>query len=298
MRGGEFLAWRCRELRLGGEAHEFDWLLDLCGALSRRELQLVLIDRNRSVELRRSLDDLDVLWKKYLDQNIPLQYLAGVCPWRDLLLEVGPAALIPRQESEVLPDLALAVPRAQPIRRWADLGTGSGALAISLARAWPDAVGHAVDRSADALALAACNLGRYGLGAACQLHHGSWWEPVLPWFGQLDLVMSNPPYIPSDLIKSLAPNVRDHEPTLALDGGGDGLDCIRSIVAGAAQALAPGGWILLEHHYDQSERVLALLGEAGLSNVGAALDHCGIARFAMACRPAEDVGAHQPRNRL
>ena len=292
MHGKQFLDWRCRELCRGGKAHELDWLLDLSGGLSRRELQLVLIDSNRDVCLQRSLDELGALWKQYLHQNVPLQYLAGVCPWRDLLVEVTPAVLIPRQESEVLPDLALAIPRSNPIRRWADLGTGSGALAISMARAWPEAVGHAVDQSPEALSLAARNFSRYGLSTSCQLHRGSWWQPLLPWSGQFDLVLSNPPYIPSRLIKSLSPNVRDHEPKLALDGGGDGLDCIRSIVAGAAQALAPGGWLLLEHHHDHSQRVLALLREAGLLNVEAASDPCGIARFAMACRSAEDVSVH------
>ena len=291
--GRELLAWRSQELTRGGTAQDLDWLLVLSGALALGDLQLLLIDRDRIVCMKRSLAEMQALWKQYLEKNVPLQHLAGLCPWRDLMLEVGPVALIPRQESEVLLDLALAIPRSVPIGRWADLGTGSGALAISLAKAWPKAAGHAVDQSAEALALAERNFGRCRLSRSCQLHQGSWWQPLSPWFGEFDLVLSNPPYIPSGLINDLHPTVRDHEPRLALDGGADGLDCIRAIIEGAVQALAPGGWLLLEHHHDHSQRVLTLLHEAGLSDIESGADLNGTVRFAKACRALDGVETDQ-----
>ena len=101
-------------------------------------------------------------------------------------------------------------------------------------------------------------------------------------------MVCNPPYIPSELICDLDPVVRDHEPHLALAGGTDGLQAIREVVAGACRALSPGGWILLEHHHDQSDAVMALLKAAGLSSIRAARDLEGVNRFALARRLPPD----------
>ena len=118
-----------------------------------------------------------------------------------------------------------------------------------------------------------------------QLLAGSWWQPLEPWWGQLALVVSNPPYIPTAVWVALEPGVREHEPALALDGGGDGLAAIRAIAADAAAALAPGGLLLLEHHHDQSESVRALLEQAGLEQVARHQDLEGVWRFASARAP-------------
>lgn len=167
---------------------------------------------------------------------------------------------------------------------WADLGTGSGCVALALARALPGARGLAVDRSEQALAQAAHNLTRYGLEKRVNLRQGDWWRGLEPWWGQIDLVVANPPYIPSALIPGLDSVVRDHEPGLALDGGIDGLEAIRAIAAGARRALAPGGVLLLEHHHDQSPAVLELLAQVGLEAVSAHPDLQGTLRFARAHR--------------
>ena len=222
--------------------------------------------------------------RHHLDQDIPLQHLVGRCPWRDLELAVSAAALIPRQETEVLVDLALETIAGMSIERWADLGTGSGAIAVALSRAMSATPGHAVDHSPDALALARTNLEALAPKGKWHLHQGRWWEPLEPWWGHIDLVVCNPPYIPSDLILNLDPVVRDHEPHLALAGGIDGLQAIREVVAGACRALAAGGWILIEHHHDQSAPVLNLLEQAGLSSIRAARDLEGVNRFALARR--------------
>ena len=157
---------------------------------------------------------------------------------------------------------------------------------MALARSWPTAPGHGVDLSSDALQLAERNLERCAPHHNCSLHLGSWWSPLKSWWGSLDLVVSNPPYIPSAVVDGLEAVVRDHEPHLALLGGADGLDAIRTVVDGALMGLSPGGWLLLEHHHDQSAQVTQLLRDAGLVEVRAAADLEGTLRFALACKPA------------
>ena len=260
---------------------DLDWLLDLGGGLAWSDLQRLHIDSSRWIGLNRSLDELEALWCRHLKSQVPLQHLVACCPWRDMLLEVSSDALIPRQETELLVDLVEQLPMLEESPQvWADLGTGSGAIAIALARLFPESSGHAVDSSAEALALCRRNIGRLLKGPTCRLHLGSWWEPLRPWWGRLDLVLSNPPYIPQNQLESLDPVVRDHEPRLALDGGIDGLSCIRQLIASAGQALAPGGWLLLEHHHDQSMEVQRLMFEGGLVDVSPAADLQGVVRFA------------------
>ncbi|AII47592.1 N5-glutamine S-adenosyl-L-methionine-dependent methyltransferase [Synechococcus sp. KORDI-52] len=280
--GTDLLTWRRQQLARGGAAADLDWLIDLAGGVRWTSLQRLLLDPARTVALQQSLEVLSELWQRHLEENVPLQHLAGLCPWRDLLLESSPAALIPRQETELLVDLALNHFQSAPPRRWADLGTGSGAIAVSLVRAWPTALGHGVDLSADALRLAERNLQRCAPHNNCSLHLGSWWTPLRRWWGTLDLVISNPPYIPRSVVHGLDAVVRDHEPHLALSGGEDGLDAIRTVVDGAPTGLSPGGWLLLEHHHDQSGLVMQLMRDAGLVEVSAAADLEGTRRFALA----------------
>ncbi|MDM7938466.1 MAG: peptide chain release factor N(5)-glutamine methyltransferase [Cyanobium sp. CZS 48M] len=288
--GSELLTWRRQRLGEGGRAADLDWLLDLGAGLRWTKLQRVWLDPTAAVRLHRGLGELTLLWRQHLEAHSPLQYLVGVCPWREFSLAVSPAVLIPRQETEVLADLALALALAlpKPAHRpltWADLGSGSGCLALALARSLPEARGLAVDCSAQALAQATINLEQEGLLDRVALHHGSWWEPLRPHWGSLDLVVSNPPYIPTDVFEELEPVVRDHEPRLALDGGPDGLNAIRDLVGGAWAALAPGGWLLLEHHHDQSDAVAELLLSCGLVEISSHPDLEGRWRFAQARRP-------------
>lgn len=284
------LSWRCQQRMLGGRSVDLDWLLDLGAGLRWSELQRIQLNPDGVVLLSRSLDELSRLWLLHIQHAEPLQYLLGLSPWRDVVLEVSPAALIPRQETEFLVELALQCWPESPPRCWVDLGTGCGAIAVSLSRAWSEAEGHAVDCSAAALSLAERNLVQLAPGHRCQIHQGDWWDPLQPWRGGFDLVISNPPYIPSALIPSLDGVVRDHEPHLALSGGSDGLQAIRIIIQGAIEALAPNGWLMLEHHHDQSADVLALMDEVGLVHARAEHDLGGIARFAV----AQKIAVHEP----
>ena len=283
----ELLVWRQQQLARGGRAVDLDWLLDLRGGVPWTRLQRVLLDPMGPVAVQCDLESLAELWSRHLCSAEPLQHLVGLCPWRDLLLETTAAALIPRQETELLVDLALSCWKDQSPGCWADLGTGSGAMAVSLSRAWPAALGHAVDLSAEALQLAQRNLQALAPEHRCSLHLGSWWEPLRDVWGTLDLVVSNPPYIPRSLIPALDPVVRDHEPHLALVGGDDGLDAIRILLENATTALAPGGWLLLEHHHDQSQQVLALMADVGMVDVDWAADLEGIRRFARGRRRSD-----------
>jgi release factor glutamine methyltransferase len=281
------LLWRRSLLQRGGHPPDLDWLLDLVGGLGWSELQALRLHPDRPVRLLQGRPYLEQLWQRHLDHGEPLQYLVGRCPWRDLELIVAPGVLIPRQETELLIDLALSLlPSlcADLPSLWADLGTGSGCLAVALARALPTWQGFALDRSPEALAQAAENLGASGADQRVTLLHSDWWGALAPWWGSLRLVVSNPPYIPTAVVAGLDPVVRDHEPRLALDGGADGLDAIRRIVAGANGALAPGGLLVLEHHHDQSGAVLELLRAAGMVDVHAHPDLEGTLRFASAAR--------------
>jgi release factor glutamine methyltransferase len=291
IRGHDLLQWRRQQLSRGGQAAGLDWLLDLEGGVGWQQLQQLRLHPETLLQLQVPLERLEALWQRHCNGQEPLQYLVGQCPWRDLTLQVAPGVLIPRQETELLVDLALAIwagaGSPDGPRRWADLGTGSGCLALALALAWPQSQGHAIDRSTEALRQAAANLNSKGLEHRVQLLEGEWWMPLQPHWGALDLVVSNPPYIPRWVWRGLEPVVRDHEPALALVGGDDGLEALRAIASEAARALAPGGWLLLEHHHDQSAAVLELLRAGGLVEVTPHPDLEGQWRFASARRAPE-----------
>ena len=167
--------------------------------------------------------------------------------------------------------------------RWADLGTGAAPLAIALAKSLPNWEGHAVDISKDALQLAKRNLKSIAPNKNVKISLGDWWEPLKRWWGTFDLVLSNPPYIPSGLIADLEPVVKNHEPHIALDGGADGMIDSKKIIIGASYGLAKGGWLLIEHHYDQSEKIIKFMKKIGMEEVHFEKDLSGIQRYAI-CR--------------
>ncbi|MDR7268981.1 release factor glutamine methyltransferase [Pelomonas saccharophila] len=191
----------------------------------------------------------------------PLAHLTGWQPFHGLKLQVTPATLIPRPDTETLVDWALerlAELPGQP--SVVDLGTGSGAIALAIKAACPRAQVTAVDFSAEALAIARANGERLGL--AVDWRHGSWFEPLA---GQgFDLVVSNPPYIAGD--DPHLPALR-HEPLAALTPGGDGLADLRTLIDVAPQHLNGGGWLLMEHGWDQAETVAAWLAARGFTMV-------------------------------
>ena len=200
----------------------------------------------------------------------PVAYLTGRKEFYGLPLQVDARVLDPRPDTETLVDWALEViaPLASP--RVVDLGTGSGAIALALQSQRADAQVLAVDASTDALAVAQANAERLGLPV--QFQPANWLAGVE---GPFDAIVSNPPYIPS-----ADPHLAalTHEPLQALASGADGLEDLRTIVAQAPTHLRPGGWLLLEHGYDQAEAVQALLATQGFVQVQSRNDLAGVAR--------------------
>ena len=284
--GEELHIWRRQQLQINpGAAAGLDWLLEMEGKVPWRALQASRLHPEQPLTIAQPLLQLANIWCQHIQQQKPLQYLVGRCPWRDLELQVDSTVLIPRQETELLVELALCVESElgeTGLTPWADLGCGSGCIAIALARAWPQSQGWAVDISASALKLASINATIHGVAKSINWLQGNWAEPLQFQAGKWQLLISNPPYIPSAVVNQLEPLVRNNEPRLALDGGDDGLDSIKSICKLAPILLAPGGWLLLEHHHDQSEAVLKLLRHAGLELVEAKSDLEGTLRFAVA----------------
>lgn len=207
----------------------------------------------------------------------PLAYILGSAGFYGRDFAVTPAVLIPRPETEGLVERALATLRGLDHPRVVDLGTGSGAIAVSLALARPDARVIAVELSPEALEVARGNANC--LGAGVDFRAGSWYDPLAG--ERFDLIVSNPPYVVHG-DPHLEMNGLPFEPQGALtDGiaGGDGLACIRAIVAGAADHLKPGGWLWFEHGYDQGPASRNLLQGAGFKGVLTETDLAGIHRI-------------------
>lgn len=198
----------------------------------------------------------------------PLARIIGHTPFWNLDLIVTPHTLVPRSDTETLVRAAcdvFAARRAQPLRI-ADLGTGTGAIALALLQEFPHAACWATDIDPDTLAVARRNAARNALGGRIEFVTSDYAAGLS---GPFDMIVSNPPYIVHDIIPSLAPDVRDYDPHLALDGGADGLDAYRAIIGQAPALLAAGGWLLLEVGHDQAEAVARLMAASGLTIGGA-----------------------------
>lgn len=209
----------------------------------------------------------------------PLQYLLGWEDFHGLRLAVTPDVLVPRPETEGLVEWALEVLAGRPDPVIADLGTGSGAIACALASGLPGAEVLAVEVAAGALAVASRNVRELGLSARVRLLAGDLFAPLGSLSASLDLVVANPPYLPSAVIASLPPEVSRHEPRAALDGGPDGLGVIRRIVAGAPPVLKPGGWLLMEIGEEQAGPLASLMAAEGFSGIRARRDLNRVERY-------------------
>jgi release factor glutamine methyltransferase len=210
----------------------------------------------------------------------PMAYLLGEREFHGLMLQVGPAVLVPRPDTETLVDWALEL-LAGPLAespQVADLGTGSGAIALALKHRHPAARVCAVDVSAAAVEVARANAARHHL--QLELRVGDWWQPLSG--RHFHLAASNPPYIADN--DPHLPALR-HEPMLALTPGGNGLSALAQIARGAPAHLHDGGWLLLEHGHGQAEAVCQLLAEAGFAAVQTRTDLAGRPRCSGGCLP-------------
>jgi release factor glutamine methyltransferase len=250
--------------------------------LPRLEAQLLLaalLLRSRSWLLAHDDEPLpqahEAQWRHWVQQRldqVPLAYLSGQHEFYGLSLQISPAVLDPRPDTETLVDWALACLQTQPPGAHVlDLGTGSGAIALALAHARPDAHVCAIDRSPEALQVAQTN--GQALNLRVRWLQGSWFEPVRG--ERFGLIVSNPPYLADD--DPHLPALR-HEPRQALCAGADGLDDLRTLCAQAAEHLQPGGWILFEHGSTQADQVADLLGDNGFVQISHRLDLAGHTR--------------------
>ena len=201
----------------------------------------------------------------------PLAYITGVKEFFGLQLHIDQRVLDPRPETETLVEWALPCVADSSKPRIADLGTGSGAIALAIKHSRPDALVTAVDASADAIAVATANANRLELEIVT--HVGSWYAPLAS--QTFDLIVSNPPYV-ADGDAHLAQLA--HEPISALVAGKDGLEDLRQIVAQAVWHLKPGAWLLLEHGFDQAQAVQDILANQGFVSVQSRPDLAGILR--------------------
>ncbi len=251
--------------------------------LARIDAQLLLLhcvgrpDAGRAWLLAHDDDILSpaqaALWEQLLARRLngePVAYLTGRKEFFGLPLQVDARVLDPRPDTETLVEWALEVLQPLSTPQVADLGTGSGAIALAIQHQRPDAQVTAVDYSQDALAVARANAAQLKLPV--RVLHSSWLEQVE---GRFDAIVTNPPYIREDDPHMPA---LQHEPRQALTSGADGLDDIRAICAQAPAHLVPGGWLLIEHGWDQSEAVQQLLKTAGFTLVHSRQDLAGIAR--------------------
>nr|WP_255575258.1 peptide chain release factor N(5)-glutamine methyltransferase [Caldovatus aquaticus] len=209
-------------------------------------------------------------------ERAPVAHLLGEREFWSLPLAVSPATLIPRPDSETLIEAALAAfPDRAAVRAILDLGTGTGCLLLAALTEFPRASGLGVDRVAEAAALAAANARRLGLAGRARFVVGDWAAPLAARF---DLVLCNPPYVETGAIPHLAPEVARHEPATALDGGADGLDAYRAVLAALPALLAPAGRAVLELGQGQRPAVEALARAAGLRPLGCRADLGGVER--------------------
>lgn len=213
----------------------------------------------------------------------PMAYIRGTQEFYGREFLVGPGVLIPRPESELIVDEAKAAAMGRRTPRVADIGTGSGCLAVTLALELTSAQVTATDISSDALTIARGNAAAHGVSARITFVEASYLGGVA---GAFDLIVSNPPYVRATDEASLAPEVRDHEPHEALFGGDDGLRDIRAIAQAATTALKPGGVLVMEIGKGQAKAVVSVLTAAGLgADLTLRHDLQGIPRVAVAQRP-------------
>lgn len=276
----EFLIWKKKQLSKGGDQQSFAVLLDCIGGIPTNYLDSIGINPKGNLYLKKNLEFLEDVWDHHLLKSCPIQYLCGITFWRDLKLKVTNKVLIPRPETELIVDIVFNIFLNKSEKLFfADLGTGSGAISIALALAYPLSEGVATDIDQDALEIATKNFINSSKQSNLKFYCGYWWSPLESFKGKLDLAISNPPYIPRDTYEKLPKEVKNFEPKVALLGGQDGLKHIREIIHKAPLFLKEKGWLILENHFDQGEKVKQLLIKNKFTSIEILKDLSGIGRF-------------------
>jgi len=276
----EFLIWKKKQLSKGGDKKSFAVLLDCICGISSYDLNMLSINPEGNFYIKKNLDHLESIWDNHILNSLPIQYLCGITFWRDLKLKVTDKVLIPRPETELIIDIVFKIfGKKSQKKLFAELGTGSGAISIALALAYPWWDGIATDIDQDALKIASENYMNYSKQSNLKFFCGDWWTPFERFKGKLDLAISNPPYIPKNTYEKLPKEVKNFEPKIALLGGKDGLKHISEIIQKAPLFLKEKGWLILENHFDQGEKVKQLFIQNKFNAVEIVNDLSGIGRF-------------------
>jgi len=255
-------------------------LLDLIGGISKSDLFLLKINSKEKVSSKIDFNLIKKKWIEHTQLSKPIQYICGGSYWRNFKFELTTDVLIPRVETEQIVEIATDI-IGQKVKKiiFADLGTGSGTIAISLVEKNKNWEGLATDIDKNALHIAQNNHRKISPNSKINFYCGSWWEPLINYAGMINLVISNPPYIPRNTYEKLPSSVKDFEPKKALYGGEDGLFHIKKIISDAPNYLVKGGWLILENHFDQSKKIKNLLREYGFDSFKTINDTFGIGRF-------------------
>ena len=262
------------------DIESFYLLLDLIGGISKSDIFLLKINNKENVRLNVDFHSLKKKWMEHIQLSKPIQYICGKSYWRKFKFKLNTDVLIPRVETEQIVEIARNIisPNEKEII-FADLGTGSGSIAISLVtenRSWK---GIATDVDINALSIAKKNHKQISPESNLNFYCGNWWQPLIHYAGMINLAISNPPYIPRNVYEGLPSSVIDFEPKKALYGGEDGLSHIRQIISDAPKFLVEGGWLVLENHFDQSKKIKNLLRKYGFNSLKTINDIFGIGRF-------------------
>ncbi len=271
----DLLQWAVGKLRkCNTETPRLDAEVLLAYAMGKDRLQLYLA-MEETVDAERELSYRILIEKR--SAHVPISYLTGHKEFMSLDFTVNESVLIPRPETEILVEAVCKL--GEPGSRVLELGTGSGAIAVSLAKYNPDWHILATDLSMEALLVARGNARCHGVIDRISFLQGDLFD-ALSSQGEFDWVVSNPPYIPAEDMENLPAGVRDYEPLLALDGGRDGLDVIRRIISEAHEMLKPGGRLAIEMGYGQSNDVQGIADKIGeYSHYSMIKDYSGIPRI-------------------
>ncbi|MGD8395269.1 MAG: peptide chain release factor N(5)-glutamine methyltransferase [Candidatus Eiseniibacteriota bacterium] len=244
----------------------------LLGHVLRQPHLAVGLARGRALDPSAVVAFLDLVHERC--QRRPLQHLMGDVDFYGYTFRIGPGVLVPRPETESVVEVALRRLGGPRGARVADVGCGSGVIAVTLAAERPGVVVLGTDTSRHAVHLTRLNACALGVGKRIHVCVADLLSPC-SLAAPFDLVVSNPPYVPTATIDDLAPEVRDHDPRVALDGGDDGLDVVRRLLGTARAHLVPGGWLVIELGYDQGARAMRLAAAAGWREVAVRPDLAG-----------------------
>ena len=255
-------------------------LLDIVGGISKSDLFLLKINSEKKAFLKIDFNSLKKKWVEHTQFSKPIQYVCKSSYWRNFKFELTKDVLIPRVETEQIIEIATDIIGSDDKKIiFADLGTGSGTIAVSLGIEKRNWIGLATDIDMNALYIAKKNHKKLSSESNINFYCGNWWEPLKQYAGRINLAISNPPYIPRNVYERLPTSVKEFEPKKALYGGEDGLSHINQIILNAPKFLVKGGWLIFENHFDQSKKIKNLLRESGFDSLKTINDAFGIGRF-------------------